>query len=327
MLSSLRARKTASATLDALTLFAGLAGLWYGTQITVRNAVFLAGRLGMSELVVGIAILSVGSDIPELAIAIDASLRNLATGTASGVVVGTAIGSSLAQIGFVLGLVGLFGYITVPKQVVFRHGSVMLGSIVFLALAGLDGFVSRTEGATLVAVYLFYFAFLLTDKQGSSSESTDGKSVPLLKISTGLAIGLVIVAAGSELTVYAVVNISDSFGLNQGLIAIFLIGIGSSLPELSISLTAVLKKKTRLSVGNLIGSNIFDTLIPVGVGGMISTLTFDRTMLVFDLPALAFVSMMALFYFAQVKGIQKREAITVIAVYFLYATTRVLVEL
>lgn len=126
---------------------------------------------------------------------------------------------------------------------------------------------------------------------------------------------------------YSVGNISESFGLDQGLIAIFLIGIGSSLPELSISLTAVLKKNTRLSVGNLVGSNIFDTLIPVGVGGIISTLNFDRTMLLFDLPALALASVMALFYFAHVKGIQKREATTLIAVYLVYAIARVLVEL
>lgn len=105
--------------MDIFLLLAGLAGLWLGTDLTLRGAISIASKLGMSELIVGVAILSVGS----------------------------ALGSALAQIGFVLGLAGLLGYLTLPKHILYRHGSIMMGSLVVLALVGFDGTVSRIEGA------------------------------------------------------------------------------------------------------------------------------------------------------------------------------------
>ena len=130
----------------------------------------------MSEFIVGVAILSVGSDLPELSIAISAAVRNLQMGQASDVVVGSALGSALGQIGFVLGLAGLLGYLTLPKHILYRHGSIMMGSLVVLALVGFDGAVSRIEGALLVTIYITYFIFLLTETRGTKQVSDSGSS-------------------------------------------------------------------------------------------------------------------------------------------------------
>ena len=123
--------------MDYLSLLLGLAGLWYGTELTIRGAVTVASRLGVSDFIVGVAILSIGSDLPELAIAIDGAVINLRAGDASDVIVGTAIGSSLGQIGFVLGTAALLSYLTLPRSVVFQHGSVLLGSALLLGIFGL----------------------------------------------------------------------------------------------------------------------------------------------------------------------------------------------
>jgi cation:H+ antiporter len=151
--------------MDIFLLLAGLAGLWLGTDLTLRGAISIASKLGMSEFIVGVAILSVGSDLPELSIAISAAVRNLQMGQASDVVVGSALGSALGQIGFVLGLAGLLGYLTLPKHILYRHGSIMMGSLAVLALVGFDGTVSRIEGALLVTIYIIYFVFCSLKQQ------------------------------------------------------------------------------------------------------------------------------------------------------------------
>lgn len=312
--------------LNGLLVILGIAGLWYGTRLTIGGAISAAGRLGMSEFVVGVAILSVGSDIPELAIAISASVQNLTGVDSSGVVVGTALGSGLGQVGFVLGLVGLFGYLTVPRRIVFQHGSVMLGSLVLLAMAGMDGIISRTEGASLATVYLIYFVYLLTDKSSRGEVEQDGKLFSTTRIAVYLVAGIGLVALSSELTVRAVVALAASMNVNQSLVSIVIIGLGSSLPELSISLAAVLKDKPQLSVGNIIGSNIFDTLVPIGIAGAISTLNFDRVHLQIDIPVLFVLSSLVLFFFIRVRGLQKPEASVILGSYLAYLLFKVAAE-
>jgi cation:H+ antiporter len=150
--------------MDYLLLLIGLAGLWFGTELTIRGAVTVAERLGVSEFIVGVAILSIGSDLPELAIAVDGAIKNLYAGDTSDVIIGTALGSSLGQMGFVLGVAALFSYLTLPRSVVYRHGSILLGSVVLLGIFGLDGHVTATEGIALVTVYLIYFVALFGDR-------------------------------------------------------------------------------------------------------------------------------------------------------------------
>ena len=308
--------------MDFLVLIAGLTGLWLGTELTIRAAVTIAARLGVSEFVVGVAILSIGSDLPELAIAIDVGLKNLRSGEASAVVVGSAIGSSLGQIGFVLGLAALFSYLTLPKRSVHRHGAVLLGSLLLLGLLGWDGDVTRTEGVALVAVYAIYFAVLLRDANGPKSD--DGLSTnQLLRAWLFLLLGLVVVIVAAEVTVSAAIAVARTLEISEAVVAIIVIGLGTSLPELSISLGAVLRNHNHLSVGNLIGSNIFDTLVPIGVAAVISGIRFDHDMLTHELPFLFGLTAIVLFFFIRKHGIQKWEAATILGLYCGYASIKV----
>ena len=303
--------------MEIVLLVLGLAGLWFGTEVTIRGAVSTAKRYGVSEFIVGVVILSVGSDLPELAIAVDAGLKNLAGGDFSDVVVGSAMGSLLGQIGFVLGFVGLLSRLTLSRSLIYRHGSTLLGSLVLLALFGADGQVTLTEGFALLLVYAIYLLAILGEVNGNEGvEQTGELSLPRSMLY--LAVGLAIVVGSAELTVSSAVDVARLLGLSDAVVAIILVGLGSSLPELTISVAAVLKGHHRMSVGNLIGSNVFDTLVPIGAAAVIAPLSFDRGMLYFEIPYLLFLTTLVIFFFLYRRSIQRWEAAVVLGIYCIY---------
>jgi len=301
--------------MDYLSLLIGLAGLWFGTEITIRGAITVAARLGVSEFIVGVAILAIGSDLPELAIAVDGALKNLHVGDTSDVIVGTALGSSLGQIGFVLGVAALLSYLTLPHGTVYRHGSVLLGSVVLLGVFGLDGWVSQTEGLALVTVYIIYFVALFGDRNKKASHEDEEGAISMLTAWSYLLVGLIIIMVSAELTVNGAIAVAAALEISEAFVAVIIIGLGTSLPELSISVGAAIKGRARMSVGNLIGSNVFDTLVPVGVAAMISGLRFDPNLLRYEVPFLFVLSLIVLVFFVRKRGIQKGEAVTVLALY------------
>ena len=303
--------------MEIVLLIVGLAGLWCGTEVTIHGAVSIAKRYGVSEFIIGVVILSIGSDLPELSIAVDAGLKNLAGGNYSDVVVGSALGSSLGQIGFVLGFVGLLSYLTLPRKIVYRHGATLLGSLALVALFGWDGIVTLTEGFALLLVYTIYLVALLNEVNAGMDVEQAGE-LPLWRSLVYLAVGLAIVIGSAEVTVSSAVGVARTLGLSESVVAVILIGLGSSLPELTISVGAVAKGHHRLSVGNLIGSNVFDTLVPIGAAAVIAPLSFDEGMLRIELPYLFVVTALVMFFFLYKRGIQRWEAAVVLALYCLY---------
>ncbi|MEM9334504.1 MAG: sodium:calcium antiporter [Pseudomonadota bacterium] len=306
-----------------LVLLLGLTGLWAGTELTIKGAVAVAKKLGLSEFIVGAAILSVGSDLPELAIAIDVAIKNLGEGDASNIVVGSAIGSTIGQINLVLGVAALLTHLTLTRRMIYRHGViVLLGSIVLLAVFGWDGTVTRVEGVVLVAAYLVYFITLWTDAgKNGSDEERDGQS--LAKAAFFLLLGFGIVIFSAEITVSSAIEVARLLEVKETVVAILLIGLGTSLPELSISVGAALKKKSHLSVGNLIGSNIFDTLVPIGAAAALSRVSFDDSILVHELPFLFILSATVLFFFARGSGVYRHEALVILGFYVAYVVAKV----
>jgi cation:H+ antiporter len=309
--------------MDFLILLAGIAGLWLGTELTVGGALAIARRHHLSEFFVGLVILSIGSDLPELAVALSAGIKGLTGHDASGVVVGTSIGSVVAQIGFVLGLAGLIHLLTLPRAFVLKHGTVLLGATILLFVVAFDGSVSRAEGLILVAVYVIYVVVLMNgenvpDEEPGHLAGGDWKSWMLLMS------GLVIVSISSEATVRSVVNIAHSFKISEALISVLIIGLGTSLPELSISISAVLKKKTRMSVGNIIGSNILDTLLPIGLAATISPVSFEKQLVFFDLPFIFVLTALVLSFFYKRRGVARPEAWIILGFYVVYVAVKLM---
>jgi cation:H+ antiporter len=309
--------------MDFLILIVGIAGLWLGTELTIGGALAIARRHNLSEFFVGLVILSIGSDLPEIAIAVDAGIKGLMGNDASGVVVGTSIGSVVAQIGFVLGLAGVISFLTLPRLFVLKHGAVLLGATVLLFLLALDGQVTRFEGMLLISAYVIYVIALMNGENVPDDEPgqlAGGGTRSWLLLLAGL--GTVIIS--SEITVTSVVNIAYTFELSEALISVLIIGLGSSLPELSISISAILKKKTHMSVGNIIGSNILDTLLPIGIAAVISQIAFERQLLYFDLPFILVLTTVVLAFFYTRRGVARTEGLIILGFYFAYVFVKLM---
>lgn len=307
--------------MDFLLLIAGLIGLWLGTELTIGGALAIAHRHKLSEFFVGLVILSIGSDLPEIAVAVGAGLKGLMGQDASGVVVGTTIGSVVTQIGFVLGVGALISHLTLPRNFIFKHGAVLLVATVLLFLVAFDGRVTHTEGMTLITFYAVYVIALMG--RGDRPEVEHGEVAHGgVRSWSLLAIGLATVILGSEFTVSSVVAIAHEFDVSEVVISVLIIGLGTSLPELSISISAILKKRTHLSVGNIIGSNVLDTLLPVGIAAVISTVRFERSLLAFDLPFIFVLTTVVLALFVTKKGLSRPEGIVILSLYGLYVLVK-----
>jgi cation:H+ antiporter len=302
-------------------LIAGIAGLWLGTELTIGSAIAIARRHQLSEFFVGLVILSIGSDLPELAIAVDAGIKGLMGNDTSGVIVGTSIGSVVAQISFVLGIGAVITCLTLPRRYVFRHGAVLLGATALLFGVALDGYVTRWEGLGLIMVYAFYVSALMNGENVPEEE-------PAAMAGGGprswfvLMFGLGAVIWSSEITVSSVVNIAQALHISEALISVLIIGLGTSLPELSISISAILKKKTQLSVGNIIGSNILDTLLPIGIAALISGVAFERQLLFFDLPYIFVLTTVVLAFFLRQVGVMRPQGLVILSLYVTYVLVK-----
>ena len=312
--------------ISILILLVGLTGLWVATDRIVKSATVLADHYHLKEAFVGLSILAFGTDLPELAVMLDASLFRVPE--SSDIILGSAIGSAIGQISFVMGAIGLMGVLYLSRKDTFYHGSILCFSILFLLIFSYDGEISRLEGGILFLGYLLYMWRLFRERRGAFVGADGPANASILKAWVYIAIGFLVLIASAELVVQSALALSYKFGLSSSSVAVVIIGLGSSLPELSLSGMALRHKKAGLSVGNLIGSNILDTLLVPGLGALIAPLIVAKSILWFDLPALMIVTLLALYALytptkdISRKGMRKHHAIILILLYGLFVMFR-----
>lgn len=308
-------------TFDLPILVLGLAGLWGGTLVAVRGAVRLSEEYGWSQGFVGLAVMAVGTDLPELVVALSGSVQELQGVEASGMIVGSAFGSALAQGTLVLGTAGLMGYLPVARRMVRRDGITLLLCVGLAAALATGGRVGRWEGAAMVLAYAIYMVSLIHSERGDpappEAAANGGPPAPL-----AIVVGLTVVVLSAHLVVRAGIDIAVDLGVSQSLLGVLVVGLGTSLPELALSLRAAAERRASLSVGNVIGSNIFDLLVPVGAAAMVVPLTVDPVTLSLDLPALAVATAVLLVFLVRKQGLQRGEAAVLLALYGVYAGVR-----
>jgi cation:H+ antiporter len=313
--------------LDTVVLLGvGLLGLWIGTEMVVRGAIVMARRLRVAELVIGLTLLAFGTDLPELVVAIDGAIHGIHGENVSGVIVGNAIGSSICQISLIIGLTSLFHYLNVGKVQIRYLAIELLGSLLMLYLVSFDNVITWNEGTVLVVVFLIYFFSHLQREQRDYTEDEEPEEVkkrrPLWWYIAMVIIGLVVVIFSSNYTIDHAMELTRMWGVRQSFVGAIIVGAGTSLPELAVSVGAILKRKPGLSVGSIIGSNIFDLLIPLGVGSLISTIEVNDYILWIDLPFLFVISCFVLLFLSRTKGLQRREGAGLILLYMGYALSK-----
>jgi len=282
----------------------------------------IARHYQVSDFFIGAAILAVGSDLPELVVSFDAALRQLSGQNTANLIVGNALGSLFGQFGLVMGLAGLIGHLAMTRLQVLRHGGVLIGATLALFLVSLDGVVNRYEGIGLIAAFIAYMIFLFGEERlVLMSRKTRDSGV--LQIWLRLALGLGVVAVSAELIVRTAMALAEQWQVDQSFIGIAIIGVGTSLPELIISVAAIIRARVGLSLGNLVGSNIRDTLLPIGIAAAVVPIGFARSLLVFDLPVLLALTCLALLFLYLRWGIQRPQALCLILCYFAYLYSKV----
>jgi cation:H+ antiporter len=309
--------------IEFLLLLTGMAGLWFGSEVLMRGAMALSDRFRASDALFGMLVLAIGTDLPELFVAVDASLRSLAGEDLSGIVIGSAVGSSIGQFGLVFGTAGFIGFEAMRRRYLPRNAFFLLGSIVALGFVSLDGRISRVEGLGLMAYYAAYLFILISRRTNSPDITQNDSDLQWGKAWLLLGLGLVVLWASARLTVASAVDFAALVGLSNLAVSAVIIGMGSSLPEVSVSFMALLKRRGGLSVGNLVGSNVLDTLLVPGLAAVISPLVVPGSVLYIDLPVLfAITGIVLCCLYVSRRGIQALEATILLSLYVVYAVLR-----
>jgi cation:H+ antiporter len=309
--------------LDFLLLVCGIAGLWLGSETLIKGAMSLADRYRLSDALFGMLVLAIGTDLPELFVAFDASFRSLAGEDLTGIVIGSAIGSTIGQFALVFGIAGFIGYGSMNRHFLPRNAFFLLGSILVVYFFSTDGVISRLEGLVLIVYYAAYLVAIILTRSEIDDEDEEIEHMSVARAWGILALGLGLLLVSAELTVVYAAEFAEEVGLSNMAVSAIVIGMGSSLPELSVSLVALLRKRGGLSVGNLVGSNVLDTLLVPGIAAAIFPLAVPAAVLLVDLPVLFVVSTLSLiFLYATGRGIRAPEATVMLTIYISYAALR-----
>ncbi len=274
--------------LQLLLLVVGFVMLMKGADWFVDGAASIADRLGIPQLVIGLTIVAMGTSLPEAAVSIAAAVKGSAE-----ITIGNVVGSNIMNILVILGLTAAICVVPVQKSTVRYEIPFTILVTVLLAVLGLmDNQVSRLEGGILWAFMIVYLIYLLKMAKSGKDEQErkEDKQSPLWKLILLVIVGAVMIVWGSDITVDAATRLATIFGMSERFIGLTIVAFGTSLPELVTSVTAAVKGKPDIAVGNIVGSNIFNILFVVGTTALITPVVYSAGFLVDSIIAVAAVA-------------------------------------
>jgi len=242
--------------------------LWKGSEWVVDASVRIAHKLRISDLVIGLTVIAIGTSAPEFAVTINAAIRGLADISVSNVV-----GSNIFNLGFILGGCAAIRTIITTPTIVWRDGLFLLVMSLILTVFLIDLTLTPKEGLALFSCLILYIAFLFWKKdpigQTDGGESATWKDIPLL------IAGIAAVVGGGHLLVWSATALARGLGLSEWVIGVTIVAAGTSAPEFATSLMAAIKGRYAMSIGNLIGSDLYNLSGVLGLAGMLGPLRID----------------------------------------------------
>jgi cation:H+ antiporter len=309
---------------SVILLIIGLAILIKGSDFFVESAAYIARHFGVSELIIGLTLVSMGTSLPELGASVYAAYNG-----SGGIAIGNVVGSNIANIALVLGAVLLLKEITVKKKMLSRDGLVMMAvSLIFIMFVITGDTVGRWEGLLLMVIFSVYIFYLyrqnkvekLTCETTDVCDRIEPKKSTLGKESILLIIGCIGVIIGAKLLVDSAVSIANELNISEAVIGSTLIAFGTSVPELAVSMTAILRKHGDISIGNILGSNIFNILWVIGAAALVSPLTVnDNNVLInINIPIMLLVAAILLIFMSIGKQLKRWQGGVFVAIYVVF---------
>ncbi len=270
-----------------LEVAGGLMLLFVGGEFLVRGAVAFARQVGVSPLIVGLTVVSAGTSAPELVVSLIASLEG-----SPGIAVGNVVGSNIANILLVLGVAALIYPITRNKRSILRDGFILIATVGLFVLLCLTQQIERWHGIVMVAILAVYiFSSYWIDRRDVAAAreierevaELAGADAPFWLTLCTLICGLIGVLIGAELIVDGALHIARRAGIDEAIIGLTVVAVGTSLPELAASIIAARRKQTDVALGNAIGSCIFNILAIMGTVAIVKPVAVPQIIIGFDL--------------------------------------------
>ena len=314
--------------MNLLLFLAGLAALVVGANLLVRGASGLALSLGISPLVVGLTVVAFGTSAPELAVSAGAVLRGQ-----TDIAIGNVVGSNIFNVLVILGASALVTPMVVNVQLIRQEVPIMIGASLLLLAYGIDGRISATDGAVLLALLAAYTAFLVVQSRRETAATLTGFAEATAPAAPGawdatrpvqvalIVAGLVALVYGSDWLVGASVAFARSMGVSELVIGLTIVAAGTSMPEVATSITAAVKGERDIAVGNVVGSNTFNILGCLGLAGLLSGsggLTMAPSLMAFDIWVMLGVALVCLPIFLTGREISRWEGAVFVAYYAAY---------
>jgi len=304
--------------------------LYYGAEWLVKGASSLARSLGLTPLVIGLTVVAFGTSVPELVVSVISSLQQK-----SMIAVGNVVGSNICNIALVLGLVSLFVPIKSNESVVKRDIPIIIVISLYLLLISLNSKIGRFEAVTMLCGIVLYtwfnyrFAVKETKYTGSEENYTSelaGDEIEYIsskvKQITLIFAGIVFVVSGAEILIDSAVKIMKIFGVSEKFIGLTMVAFGTSLPELSISVVAAMRKEMDISLGNLLGSNIFNILGVLGTASLVRPILipggFIQSGLLIDYLVMMFISFLPWLMMRKKCMLTKKDGVILLSGYVGY---------
>lgn len=303
-----------------LLLLGGFIVLGFAGEALLRGAVTLAQHLKVSPLIIGLTIIAFGTSAPELTVSINAALNGQPD-----ISIGNVVGSNIANILLVMGAMAVVSPFFVNRGTLGRDGGFMFAVSLLLLLLGVFGMIERWVGIALLGVLIGFSIYLYTsarddEDMAEAQAGVDENLVPggIFAAVLVLLLGIGGVIYGAEMMVEGAVALARLWGISEAVIALSLVAIGTSLPELAVSLVAAIRGHAGLAVGNIIGSNISNILLILGATALIAPLPISEIMAQRDIPIMVGVAGLGLVFMATKRGMSRLEGGIALALYAAY---------
>lgn len=263
--------------IQCLLLVVGFVMLIKGADWFVDGTSGIAERFGIPQLVIGLTIVAMGTSAPEAAVSITAALRGSAA-----ITIGNVVGSNILNVLIILGVTSLIVAVAVARSTIRYEIPYMILITLLLLVLGYTGQeITFWEGIILWAAFILYLLYLMwMAKKNKETENEDEEKQPVWKLLFFTVVGLVLIVWGSDVTVDAATAIARVLGLSERFIGLTIVALGTSLPELCTSVSAAMKGKADIAIGNIVGSNVFNILFVVGTTALITPVVFETKFIV-----------------------------------------------